>query len=98
MQKKYFLLRLLPNRAAFMADMSEEERTIMRQHIAYWTPQVETRTMIVMGPVADPNGGWGLGVVQVESEDELHELIRNDPANAIGSYEITPMPNVRYRE
>ena len=70
----------------------------MRQHIAYWSPHVESRTMIVMGPVADPNGGWGLGVVQVESEEQLHDLIRNDPANAIGRYEITPMHNARYGE
>ena len=98
MNKKFFLVRLLPSRPSFMTDMTEEERNVMRQHIAYWTPHVEARTMIVMGPVADPTGGWGLGVIQVERQEELDDLLHNDPANAIGRYEVTPMNSARYRE
>ncbi len=36
-EKKYFVLKILPTRPTFMQDMTEEERNIMLQHIAYWT-------------------------------------------------------------
>jgi hypothetical protein len=34
--KKYFVLKLTPPRPTFAEDMTEEERTIMMQHAAYW--------------------------------------------------------------
>ena len=77
--------------------MTDEERAIMHAHIAYWAPHVQAGTMIVMGPVADPNGGWGLGVIGVENEDQLNELIKNDPANGLNRYEIYPMMAARHK-
>lgn len=90
-EKKYYFLKLNPPRPSFMNDMTEEERTIMLQHGAYWRPYVESGVMVVMGPVADPHGGYGLGIIRVETEEELHALIAKDPANGLGSYEIYPM-------
>ena len=74
-----------------MADMSPEERATMLEHIAYWAPHLKNGTMIVMGPVMDPNGGWGLGVIGVTSEEEVDELIEHDPANGLNRYEVLPM-------
>jgi uncharacterized protein len=97
MQKKYYFLKLIPPRSSFIADMTEEERAVMHAHIAYWAPHVEAGTMIVMGPVADPNGGWGLGVMAVDHEAQLDELVKNDPANGLSHYEIYPMMSAKHK-
>jgi uncharacterized protein YndB with AHSA1/START domain len=92
--RKYFFCRLLPPRPSFMIDMTAEERQMMGVHAAYWREQLAKGTSIVFGPVADPAGGWGLGVVAVADEDELHALQANDPAISSGRglrYENLPM-------
>jgi hypothetical protein len=48
----------------------------------------------VYGPVADPKGVWGLGVIRVKNEEQMRELVERDPAvlARIGaSYEVLPM-------
>jgi len=90
-EKKYFFLKLNPPRASFTVDMTTEERNIMLQHVAYWTPYVNDGTVIVLGPVMDPKGGYGIAVVGVENEEQLNQLVINDPANGLNSYEIYPM-------
>jgi uncharacterized protein YciI len=91
MDKKHYFLKLKPPRASFMQDMTAEERTIMQNHVAYWTPFVQNGIVIVLGPVMDPKGGFGIAVVEVESEEQLNKLIANDPANGMNSYEVYPM-------
>jgi len=94
MEKKYFLLKLIPPRPTFSQDMSDEERNIMPQHIAYWTKVFDEGKSIIFGPVLDPKGSWGLGIVEVNDESEVKELTSNDPvikANRNFSYEISPM-------
>jgi uncharacterized protein YciI len=98
MDKKYFFLKLLPPRSSFMTDMTADERATMLSHIAYWAPFVEKGIMVAMGPVMDPAGAYGVGIIEVDSEDELKALIANDPANGLNQYEILPMPALsRYR-
>ncbi|MFL5319966.1 MAG: YciI family protein [Myxococcaceae bacterium] len=92
--KKYFLCRLLPPRPTFMADLTEAERNVMREHAAYWTEQAKKGPAIVFGPVADPKGGWGVGIVEAASDEEMKTLEQNDPAiraNIGMHYEILPM-------
>lgn len=92
-EKKHFALRSISPRPTFQQDMTPEERAIMVQHIAYWTDQAEKGIAIVFGPVFDPKGGYGLGVVEVENEKQVHTLIAEDPAIIAGllKTEITPM-------
>jgi uncharacterized protein YciI len=90
-EKKNFFLKLNPPRASFMMDMTEEEKSIMQKHVAYWAPYVNDGTVIVLGPVMDPKGGYGIAVVKVESEEELNQIIAKDPANGLNTYEIYPM-------
>ena len=96
----YFFARLLSERSSFMTDMSEDERQMMRAHGAYWLSKQAEGKMLLFGPVADPKGGWGLGVFRVSSEAELHELQSHDPA-ILGQrglyYENLPMPRVIFR-
>ncbi|HTA28138.1 MAG TPA: YciI family protein [Bacteroidia bacterium] len=89
--KKYFFLKLNPPRASFMMDMTDEERGIMQKHVAYWAPYVQDGTVLVLGPVADPKGGYGMAVIRVDTEEQLQQLIANDPANRMNSYEFYPM-------
>jgi uncharacterized protein YciI len=91
MTKLHFFLKLNPPRASFMADMTTEERAIMQQHVAYWNSYVLDGTVIVLGPVMDPKGGYGVAVVSVESAEHLQQLIAADPANGLNQYEVYPM-------
>ena len=80
--------------------MNEEERDIMRRHAAYWAKLMHEGVAVVFGPVADPKGGWGAGVLRVESEESLKKLCAADPAILSGkgfSYETLPMPAAVYR-
>jgi len=74
-----------------MMDMTDEERGIMQKHVAYWAPYVQDGTVLVLGPVADPKGGYGMAVIRVDTEEQLQQLIANDPANRMNSYEFYPM-------
>jgi hypothetical protein len=56
-------------------------------------------TAIVFGSVADPKGGWGLGVVRVADEAAVHALEAGDPAIQSKRgfhYEILPMPGAKF--
>jgi uncharacterized protein YciI len=89
--KKSYFLKLNPPRPSFMYDMNEEERAIMQKHVAFWAPYVNDGTIIVLGPVMDPKGGYGIAVIRVDSEEQLRELIASDPANGLNTYECYPM-------
>ena len=79
-EKKHYVLKTIPPRPTFQQDMTEEERNIMKQHFAYWTDKADKGIAIVFGPVFDPKGGYGLGIMEVENEDQILSLIKDDPA------------------
>ena len=91
MPKQYFFLKLHPPRSTFMQDMSPAEQEIMKQHVAYWRPYVQEGTMVLMGPVMDPEEGYGIGIAAVDSLEQLLERIGSDPANGLNHYEYHPM-------
>jgi hypothetical protein len=91
MQKKYFVLHLLPSRPDFAQTMSDEERVIMGEHVAYWTEKMDQGKVIAFGPVLKPESIYGLGIVAVDDEQELTSFIENDPAGKINKYEFFPM-------
>lgn len=82
--KKHYVLKSFSTRPTFQQDMTAEERTVMQQHIAYWADKAEKGIAIVFGPVFDPKGGYGLGIIEVEEEDQVHALIKDDPAVKAG--------------
>ena len=91
MEKKHYLLYLNPPRPTFAMDMSNEEREVMGRHVAYWTKFMEEGKVVAFGPVFDPAGAYGVGIVEVESDEQLQDFMANDPANGINSYEYYPM-------
>jgi uncharacterized protein YciI len=95
----YFLYRLTPPRPTFPGDMTDPEASIMGQHFAYWHTLEEKDLVVVYGPVLDPAGTWGLGIVQTDTTDDARVLAVNDPAVSSGlcSFELRPLqdPYVR---
>ncbi len=90
-QKLHFALKLNPSRPTFSIDMNEEERAIMQQHVAFWADLMTKGKVVVYGPIFDPKGGYGFGVVEVDSEEEVKAIVLNDPAAKINTYEYYPM-------
>jgi hypothetical protein len=93
----YFLCRLIPPRTDFMATMTAEERGIMVAHVGYWSGKVATGNALAFGPVADPAGGYGIGIIKVDDPAEMEALRAADPAMQadIGfSYDVLPMPRL----
>lgn len=86
-----YFLKLNPPRPTFMMDMTPDEKAIMQKHVGYWNDLLNSGIAIVFGPVMDPKGGHGVGVVSVESEDHLKDIIAKDPANGLNRYEYYPM-------
>ena len=91
MPKSYFALYLLPSRPDFAMTMTDEERSIMMEHVGYWTNLLNQGKVIAFGPVMDPKAVYGLGIISVDSEDEVKTFIANDPAARINRYEYFPM-------
>lgn len=90
----HFFLKLIAPRPTFAFDMTAEERTIMNQHVEYWKQLMAAGKVVVFGPVMDPAGPYGMGVVSAESEAEIKDFMSNDPASTILRYEYYPMQAV----
>src|SRR5262249_15104810 len=93
----FFLSRLLPPRPSFMLDMSEAERKLMQEHAAYYRTLATRRVAIAYGPVMDPKGGWGVGIMRARDQAEIDGLLNQDPTIRSGlgfRYETFVMPAV----
>jgi uncharacterized protein YciI len=96
-EPRHFLCRLIPPRPDFAATMTAEERSVMQNHAAYWIQNLERGRAIVFGPVADPKGDWGVGIVDAADLAAVEALRDADPAILSGRgfrYEILPMPRL----
>ena len=76
---EHFFLRLNPPRPTFSADMSDEEREMMGRHVAYWSERLANGDLVAFGPVADPEGGYGIAIAKADGEDESLEDDRGRP-------------------
>ena len=94
MDKQFYVLYLLPSRPDFATTLTDEEKAIMTQHVVYWKEKLKQGKVYAFGPVIDPKGIYGLGVVGVDNEQELKDFIVNDPAGKINKYEYFPMKAV----
>ena len=94
----YFLSKLIPPRPAFPLDMSEEERGVMLAHRDYWLPQLNAGLVLLMGPVLDPKGGYGVMVANAPSLKMLEDWQSQDPVILSGRgfvFENYPMPSIK---
>ena len=69
----------------------------MGRHSAHWRELLDRGTAVAYGPVLDPAGSWGLGLLDVAVQDEASEIANGDPAVQSGmcTYELLPMQLVR---
>lgn len=88
------VLRLRSPRPTFPGDMTDAEAAAMGEHFAYWQGLAERGVAVVVGPVMDPAGPWGLAVVEAGGPDEAQAIADADPVIRAGlgfAYEIHPM-------
>ena len=96
----HFLLRLIPPRPSFGADMTEAEGAVMAEHAAYWRGHMDRGAVVAFGPVAEPTGFWGMAVLETGSREAAEHLAAGDPAitsRTMERFEIHPMPQAVVR-
>jgi uncharacterized protein YciI len=89
----HFMYKLIPPRPGFPGDMTEAEAGVMGRHFGYWQRLLDEGVAVVYGPVSDPDGTWGLAVVEAEGEGRVRSLADEDPAVSSGmcTYRIFAM-------
>ncbi|MDT5237508.1 MAG: hypothetical protein QOF47_3495 [Mycobacterium sp.] len=85
-----FLFRLIPPRADFAQTMTVEEQSAMAGHMDYWQQLLSDGKVVVYGPVADPEGVWGLGVLRAADRAEVLAIGERDPSvtSGINTFEV----------
>ena len=66
----------------------------MEKHILYWKQLAERRIALFFGPVLDPNGIYGMAIVEVHEDALVNNIANNDPAiksSAGFKFEIYPV-------
>ncbi|HET6736526.1 YciI family protein [Mycobacterium sp.] len=84
MSETLFLFRLIPPRADFAQTMTADEQQAMSEHMAYWQQLLHDGRVVVYGPVADPEGVWGLGVLRVADRAAALVIGEDDPSVTAG--------------
>ncbi len=94
------LCKLLPPRPTFPGDMTPSEAALMQEHGAFWRQQADAGVALVVGPVLDPAGVWGMAVVDVSDAAAAASLTNEDPIVRAGigfRYDIHPVPQAILR-
>jgi uncharacterized protein YciI len=60
--------------------MSDDERATMLEHVRYWGDLTRGGRTIAYGPVNDPAGGYGIGIIVADGMADAERLRDNDPA------------------
>ena len=97
----YFFYKLIPPRPSFPRDMTEAESGIMQEHFAYWLGLITEGKVVVVGPVLDPKGTYGIAVLEVEDQAVAEDIAKNDPAiisQAGFSFEVHSMFDAKARQ
>jgi uncharacterized protein len=84
MSQMLFLFRLIPPRADFAQTMTPDEQRSMAEHMEYWQQLLREGRVVVYGPVADPEGVWGMGVLRAADRAEVLEIGNRDPSILAG--------------
>jgi uncharacterized protein YciI len=90
----HFFLKLIAPRPTFAMDMTDDEKQMMQEHVVYWKARQNRGEVLVFGPVLDPKGPYGMGVLAVANEAEANAFAAGDPAmksNRGFKCEISPM-------
>ena len=91
----YFYRLLPPRPQSFASAMTANEAKVMQEHSMYWRQHAATGKVLVVGPVADPEGTFGIAVIAAEEGEDVDPLCKNDRAikSALGfRYKLHVMP------
>src|SRR4051794_6021733 len=97
----FFFCRLNPPRPDFAKTMTDRERALMAQHAAYLKAEQEKGIAVLFGPVGDPRGAWGLGILECADDAQARSITDNDPVVKSGqgfSYDVYPMLSANLRK
>jgi uncharacterized protein YciI len=76
----HFFLKLIAPRPTFAMDMNDEEKAMMAEHFAYWKARLDSGDVLLFGPVLDPKGPYGAGVLCATDEPAARAFADGDPA------------------
>ena len=93
MAKQHYFFKLIAPRSTFPGDITEAERRLMDEHFRYFQEHFAAGRVLIFGPVMAAGGAFGLGVLEVENEDEARKFGERDPSVKAGlnRFEIAPM-------
>lgn len=77
MEQQHFLVTATPKRENFRENATEEEKTIISQHLDYINQKVAEKKILFTGSCVD--GAMGLIVYKAESYEAALKLFENDP-------------------
>ncbi|HEY5279309.1 MAG TPA: YciI family protein [Pseudolabrys sp.] len=80
----HFFVKLIAPRPTFALDMNEAERALMNEHLQYWKGRLDRGEVVVFGPVMDPAGPYGMGVIEAEDERGARVFADGDPVARAG--------------
>jgi uncharacterized protein YciI len=92
-----FLLRIEPVRKDFSVyTMTEAERPILGQHVAYLNSLLAAGTLTFAGQAFDPKGLFGIIVVKAADSDAASAILNGDPTikNKLFRGEVIPFHTV----
>ena len=74
-------------------DITDTERDVMEKHSSYFRQQFDAGNVLIYGPVMAKDGGFGIGVLEVEDESQAVTVMKNDPSVRAGlnRFELSPM-------
>jgi len=76
----YFFFKLIAPRPNFAMDMNPEEKALMGEHVQYWKTKLANSEVVAFGPVIDPKGPYGVGIVSAADERAARAFSDADPA------------------
>lgn len=97
----YFFFKLIPPRPTFPGDITPAEAGLMQQHVGYWHGWLAAGHVVAFGPVADPKGAFGIGILRLKEGADAQSIAAADPVVAADVWfrcEIHPMPSLMLPE
>jgi uncharacterized protein YciI len=93
MAKQHYFLRLIPPRPTFPHDMTDQERSLMQQHVVYMQAAFDQGKLLIYGPVMAPGDPFGMAVLEVDDEPEARRFMDDDPTvhGGLNRYALHPM-------
>ncbi len=85
-QTQTYIMVIQPNRPTFATDATEDELKIVGEHFEYLKKCFDEGKLMLVGPCLD--AAFGIGIFEVESEQEVRDIMLDDPAVKAGVFKL----------